>query len=187
MPKALLPLIQVLLVAYGTLAGQEILMPPFVLTELIGLNLEMQERCLFCSPSKTSDHELGMSWRLSGLVCKCRILIWTEKWFHIFSNSFHDCLMRLDATENLSQNPLWRVVEFPPQHGVLLRYHLDWDQRLKYFENKELNYSNFFFFFFSPLMWGKFTIVTRHKPSCSHTETWNSTGLLPSWGLSLVW
>lgn len=186
MPKALLPLIQVLLVAYGTLAGQEILMPPFVLTELIGLNLTMQERCLFCSPSKTSVHELGMSWWLSGLVCKCRILIWTEKWFRIFSNSFHDCLIRLDARENLSQNPLWRVVEFPPQHGVLLRYHLDWDQCLKYFENKELNYSNLGFFF-DPLMWGKFTTVTGHKPSCSHTETWNSRGLLLRWGLSLVW
>ena len=81
---------------------------------------------------------------LPGPVCKCRILIWTEKWFHSFYNSFHDCLIRLDTTENLSQSPLWRVVEFPPQHGTLLRCRPDWDQRLKYFENKKLNYNNFF-------------------------------------------
>lgn len=59
--QRLFSLIQVLAVACDALAGQEILMPPFVLTDLIGLNLKMQERCLLHSPSESSFHELGMS------------------------------------------------------------------------------------------------------------------------------
>lgn len=52
-------LIWVCLVACDTLAGQE-LMPSGLLTELIGLNLKMQEGFLLPFPTKTSPSELRM-------------------------------------------------------------------------------------------------------------------------------